>query len=130
MARILDDDADVFRCGIERRLRGIAGAIGQRAELHRQYHRIIALIQIRPTVRPSNRFAAACSSTRELYFQLFGPVKVIDGTVGSISVIVAVMVRCAAAVAPGFCASERDTPAVPVSTDFSPGCVTRSTMFS
>jgi hypothetical protein len=52
-----------------------------------------------PTLTAATAFL---SSTRELYFQLFGPEKVIDGVFRSISVIVAVMVRCVAAVAPGF----------------------------
>ena len=46
--------------------------------------------------------SAFLSSTRELYFQPFGPLKLIDGTFGSMAVIVAVMVRWAAAVAPAF----------------------------
>ena len=46
-------------------------------------------------------FSALMSCTRELYFQLFGPTKVIEGTFMSIAVMVAVIVRCVAAVAPG-----------------------------
>ena len=41
------------------------------------------------------------STTRRLYFHPFGPVKVIDGALLSISVMVAVMVLTMAAVRPG-----------------------------
>jgi hypothetical protein len=36
VARVLDDDPDVLRRGIQRRLCGIAGTIGQRAEFYRE----------------------------------------------------------------------------------------------
>jgi hypothetical protein len=56
--------------------------------------RIRASVQVMSTLSPTFTFAsAALSCTRVLYFQLFGPVNVIDGSVGSIAVIVAVIVR-------------------------------------
>src|SRR3954468_18387907 len=88
-----------------------------------------AAVQVMSTLSPTLTVASAfLSSTRELYCQLFGPVNVIDGTFGSIAVIVAVMVRCIAAVAPGFLLVALVTPALSESTAFSPGCLTRSTM--
>ena len=47
VACVLDDDADLLRRGIERRLCRIAGAVGQCAELHREHDGILGLIQVR-----------------------------------------------------------------------------------
>jgi len=46
VASVLDDDADVRR-GIERRLRAVAGTVGQCAELHGELHGILGFIQVR-----------------------------------------------------------------------------------
>src|SRR6478609_9708351 len=66
--------------------------------------RIMASVHVMSTLSPTFTLAsAALSSTRVLYFQPFGPVKVIEGAFGSIAAMVAVIVRWCAAV-----------PAVPV----------------
>src|SRR4051812_20571792 len=83
--------------------------------------RIIASVHVMSTLSPTFTFAsAALSSTRVLYFQLLGPVKVIDGTFMSIWVMVAVMTRWWAAVAAAWPAA-RVTDALLVSVDASPG---------
>ncbi len=46
VARVLDDDADFLRRGIERRLCRIAGTVGQCAELHRECDGILGLVQV------------------------------------------------------------------------------------
>jgi hypothetical protein len=53
-----------------------------------------ASVQVMSTLSPTLTFDnASLSCTFVLYFQLFGPVKVTDGTFMSIAAIVAVMVR-------------------------------------
>src|SRR3954447_26148143 len=92
---------------------------------------ITASVQTMSTLSPTFTFdSASLSCTLELYFQLFGPLKVIDGTFMSIAVIVAVMVRWVAAVPPGLAVEPAVTAAVSVSTSFSPGCFTRTTTLS
>src|SRR4029077_9270982 len=62
-----------------------------------------ASVQVMSRRSPTLTFlSASLSSTRELYFHPFGPLNEIDGTFGSIWVIVAVMVRCMAAVHSAF----------------------------
>src|SRR5436190_9988576 len=62
-----------------------------------------ARVQVMSKRSPTLTFlSASLSSTRELYFHPFGPLNVIDGTFGSMWVIVAVMVRWVAAVPPAF----------------------------
>ena len=56
-----------------------------------------------------------------MYFQPLGPLKVIEGTPGSIASITAVIVRCVAAVAPGFAPVPGVTAASSLSTGASPG---------
>jgi hypothetical protein len=52
------------------------------------------MVHVMSTLSPTFTFAsAAVSLTRLLYFQLPGPVNVIEGTAGSMAVIVAVIVR-------------------------------------
>src|SRR5688572_32146676 len=75
-------------------------------------------------------FNAALSSTREVYFQLFGPDSVIDGIAGSMAVIVAETLRWAAAVAPGRLPPAGVSDSLLLSISFSSGLITRSTMFS
>jgi hypothetical protein len=65
-----------------------------------------------------------------LYFQPCGPVKVIDGVVGSMAEIVAVIVTCLALVPPGRTCSEPVVPLALLTTSDSPGCYTRTTTFS
>jgi len=59
VARVLDDDADLLRRGIERRLSGVAGAVGQCAELHRERDGILGLIQVRADGQPSQLVGGA-----------------------------------------------------------------------
>lgn len=63
---------------------------------------ITAAVQVMSTLSPTFTFSIAfLSATRELYFQPFGPLNVMDSTLGSRAVMVAVIVRCVAAVPPG-----------------------------
>ena len=65
------------------------------------------------TLSPTFTLArASVSCTLDEYFQPFGPVKVIDGTSGSMAVIVAVIVTCLALVPPGRTCSEPVVPLV------------------
>ena len=82
------------------------------------------------TLSPTLTFAsAAVSSTRVVYFHPFGPVKVIEGTLGSIAAIIAVIFRWCDVVAARVSAA-CTTPPVVVSTSFSPAGFTDTTMFS
>ena len=83
------------------------------------------------TLSPTFTLASASvSCTFDVYFQPFGPVKVIDGASGSMAVIVAVIVTCLALVPPGSACSEPVVPVVPLTTSASPGRFTRTTTFS
>src|SRR5688572_24254248 len=90
-----------------------------------------ASVQVRSTLSPTFTLASASlSSTLEVYFQPLGPVKVIDGVFMSMLVIVAVMVRCLAFVAPGRSFTAGVLPLAALSTSASPGCFIRRTRFS
>src|SRR4051812_2451472 len=61
-----------------------------------------ASVHVMSTLSPTFTLPrAALSSTFDEYFQPFGPVNVIEGSAGSIAVIVAVIVRCRALAPPG-----------------------------
>src|SRR4030095_3742395 len=71
-----------------------------------------------PTITPAR---ADLSCTLDEYFQSLGPVNVIDGVFASIAVIVAVMVRCFAAVPPVRICPAGVVLCADASTTFSPG---------
>ena len=75
-------------------------------------------------------FNASLSTTRELYFQLFGPDRLMDGIFGSIAVIVAVIARCDPMVNPGFAPGVGISDSARELTSFSPFSFTRRTMLS
>ena len=70
------------------------------------------------------------SCTFEVYLYPLGPVNVIDGMVGSIAVIVAVMVTCFAVVPPGLAWPDGVVDCAAVSMSGSPGFLRRTTTFS
>ena len=83
------------------RFQGIAPAETTRY-LPRSTDTSTASVQTMSTLSPTFALARACvSCTLDVYFQPFGPVKVIDGVFGSMAVIVAEIVRCLALVPPG-----------------------------
>src|SRR4029079_3276271 len=80
----------------------------KRAYMPRSSDTSTASVQTMSTLSPTSTLERAfVSCTLDVYFQSFGPVKVIDGVAGSIAVIVAVIWRCLALVPPG--RSLRDT---------------------
>ena len=92
---------------------------------------IKASVQVMSTLSPTLTFASIfLSSTRELYFQSFGPAKEIEGTDMSIAVIVAVIVRWLATVAPGLLLSVLVSFVESLSIGLAPGCCTCRTMLS
>src|SRR4030095_7089293 len=90
-----------------------------------------ASVQTMSTLSPTFTLARASVFCHlDVYFQPFGPVKVIDGVFGSMAVIVAVIVTCLALVPPGRTCSEPVVPLVLLTTSDSPGRFTRMTTFS
>ena len=90
-----------------------------------------ASVQVKSTRSPTfTCFRTFLSWILRLYFQPFGPLKVIEGTLGSIASTTAVIVRCEATVPPGFAPVPGVAAAVSVLTGASPGFFRRTVTLS
>ena len=92
---------------------------------------ITASVQVKSTWSPTfTCFSTFLSWILRLYFQPFGPLKVMEGTLGSIASTTAVIVRCEATVPPGFAPVPGVAAAVSVLTGASPGFFRRTVTLS
>src|SRR5688572_3267095 len=90
-----------------------------------------ASVQVISTLSPTFTLpSASLSSTLDEYFHPFGPVKVTDGIVMSMAVIVAVTLTCLALVPPGRVRTEGVVVFEALYPSGSPGCLSRRMTFS